>query len=391
MSSMKCVLIGPVYPYRGGIAHYTTMLYRAMLERKHTVLLVSFKRQYPQWLFPGRSDRDPSAEPLQVDSAHYWIDSLNPLSWLNTFRHIRRHQPDVLVMQWWTTFWSPVWFVLGLLNQIFLQKPLVYICHNVLPHEARWWDPWLVRLVLRWGKRFVVQSMRERERLLTLLPGACVDIVPHPTYDMFADQRIPREDARRQLGLPQDLPVLLFFGIVREYKGLGDLLQALPAIRSSLGKVILVVAGEFWDDKLPYLEMIEQLHIGDSVVIVDRYIGNEEVGVYFSAADVVVAPYRRGTGSGAVQLAHGFGTPVIATEVCVGDPYLVMEAGGLVIPPEGPKALAEATLRFFQKQGQIRVGSPTVQNKERVSWHSLVSRIEAASETDCPPENRPEG
>jgi glycosyltransferase involved in cell wall biosynthesis len=377
---MRCVLIGPTYPFRGGIAHYTTLLYQALVEQGHAVLLVSFKRQYPQWLFPGRSDRDPSTKPLQVDTAEHWIDSLNPLTWLTSFWHIRRYRPDTLVLQWWTTFWSPVWFVMGLLNRLFLRRPLIYICHNVLPHEARWWDPWLVRTVLSWGNRFIVQSTKEKQLLLGLLPQAHVSVVPHPVYDMFADQRISREDGRTKLDLPQDVPILLFFGIVREYKGLQDLLQALPLIRSSMGEVRVIVAGEFWDPKEPYLQTIEQSGLTDSVVITDRYICNEEVAAYFSAADLVVAPYRRSTGSGAVQLACGFGTPVVATEVCVGDPVLFQRQGGLLIPPGDPQALAEAVLHFFSGEHASRAGSPIVKSEGDSAWYSLVSHIERASE-----------
>lgn len=310
---MRLILIGPVYPYRGGIAHYTTMLYRALRERGHDVLMISFKRQYPRWLYPGRSDKDPSKQPLIVEDAHYWIDSLSPLTWLATFHRIRHYRPDVLILQWWTTFWAPVWFTLGILNRLFLRKPLVYICHNVLPHEARRWDPWLTRMVLRWGTRFIVQSEDERQRLFLLLPKAQAVVVPLPIFDMFVSERVPKEEARRRLALPLNVPVLLFFGIVREYKGLQDILSAMPEIRERLGKAILLVAGEFWDDKRPYLEMIERLGIGDSVIIEDRYIPNEEVGLYFSAADVLVAPYRQVTGSGIAQMARGFGVAVIRT------------------------------------------------------------------------------
>ncbi len=308
---MRVTLVGPVYPYRGGIAHYTTMLYRALRERGHDVLMVSFKRQYPRWLYPGRSDKDPSKKPLVVDDAKYWIDSLNPFTWLSTFWRIRRYRPDVLVLQWWTTFWVPVWFAFGILNHLFLHKPLVYICHNVLPHETRRWDPWLARVVLRWGARFIVQSEEEQERLTALMPGVQVAVIPHPVYDMFADQRIPRDEARRRLGLPLDVPILLFFGIIREYKGLKDVLAAMPEIRAQLGEMVLLVVGEFWEDKQPYLEMIARLGIADSVIIEDRYIPNEEVGLYFSAADALVAPHRRVTGSGVVEMARGFGVPVV--------------------------------------------------------------------------------
>jgi glycosyltransferase involved in cell wall biosynthesis len=245
----------------------------------------------------------------------------------------------------------------------------VVICHNVLPHETRWWDLWLARLVLRLGTRFIVQSPEERDRLAALIPGAKVAVVPHPVYDMFADERIPKEEARRRLMLPLDAPILLFFGIVREYKGLRDVLAALPEVQMRLKKVILVVAGEFWEDKRPYLRMIEQSSIGDSVIIEDRYIPNEEVALYFSAADALVAPYRRATGSGVVQMARGLGVPVITTDVCgAGSKAVVDGETGFVIPPRDPKSLTDAILRFFQIDCQLRMADQIARDEEQFSW-----------------------
>lgn len=375
---LKHVLVGPVYPYRGGIAHYTTMLCRALRERGHDVLLVSFKRQYPRWLFPGRSDKDPSEDPLEVEGANYWIDSLNPLTWLTAFWRIRRYRPDAVILQWWTTFWAPVWFVLGALIRLLQRVPLIYLCHNVLPHEVRWWDPWLARTVLRWGTRFIVQSAEEKERLLDLIPGAHVDIVPHPVYDMFADQRLPQAEARARLGLPLDVPILLFFGIVREYKGLRDLLEALPEVRKRLGRVVLVVAGEFWEEKQPYLEMIDRLGIGDSVVIEDRYIPNEEVPLYFSAADLLVAPYRRVTGSGVVQMAKGFGLPAIMSSE--GGSRETVGAGEniLLLTPRNSKAFVEAVSQLL---GRGKTSPRLAQSAEEAipcHWEYMVSVLESA-------------
>jgi len=373
---MRAVLVGPAYPYRGGIAHYTTRLCQTLRERGHDVLMVSFKRQYPQWLFPGRSDKDPSREPFKVESARYWIDSLNPGSWLTTFRRISRYKPDVLIMQWWTTFWAPAWWTVGMLNRLFLRKPLVYICHNVLPHEARWWDPWLTRLVLRWGTRFIVQSPAERSRLATLLPTAQSVVIPPPVFDMFTDKAIPKEVARKRLGLPLGVPVLLFFGIVREYKGLKDLLAALPEIRDRLGKVILVVAGEFWDEKQPYMEMIQRLGIGDLVVIEDRYIPNEEMPLYFSAADVLVAPYRRVTGSGVVQMAQGFELAVITT--WTGQQFGENTDDELwsPVPPGDVVALTTAIVHFFQDDTVRQRLQKRKTPRREFSWNELVHLIE---------------
>jgi glycosyltransferase involved in cell wall biosynthesis len=373
---VRSVLIGPIYPYRGGIAHYTAMLHRALREHGHEVLLVSFKRQYPQWLFPGQSDKDPSDDSIGIEEAQYWIDSLNPITWLVTSWRIRRCQPDVVILSWWTTFWAPAWFVIGMLHRLFLSRPLVILCHNVLPHEARPWDRWLVRAVLRWGTRFIVQSIQEEKQLLTLIPRAQADIVPHPIYDMLADQRMSREEARRRLGLPLDERVLLFFGIVRQYKGLADILAALPEILAQLGSVTLIVAGEFWDDKRPYQEMIERLGVDKSVIIEDRYIPNAEVAIYFSATDVLVAPYRHTTGSGVVQMAKGFGTPVITTDVGGLATMVIDGKTGFVVPPGDLGALATAVTRYFHEAHGTRMRQAITQSVGVFSWEALIRSLE---------------
>jgi glycosyltransferase involved in cell wall biosynthesis len=375
---VRLVLIGPVYPYRGGIAHYTTMLYRVLRERGHDVLLASFKRQYPQRLFPGKSDRDPSEQPVRVEEVHYWIDSLNPITWLMTAWRIRQYWPDVIIMQWWTTFWALAWSVLGTLNRLFLQRPLVMVCHNVLPHEVRWWDTLLARLVLRNTSHFIVQSAEEEQSLLSLLPGARVTIAPLPIFDMFAGACVPREEARRRLDLPPDVPILLFFGIVREYKGLKDLIAALPEVQARMGKVILLVAGEFWEDKRAYLEMIEHLGVGDAVIIDDRYIPNEDVPTYFSVADVLVAPYRQVTGSAVVQLAFGCDCPVITT--AVGGLVDLIRDGenGLLVPPSDSAALAASIVRYFTEGLATQLTS----SQSRTShWSTLFDTIETLQDS----------
>jgi glycosyltransferase involved in cell wall biosynthesis len=371
---MRIALFGPVHPFRGGIAHYTTLLNRTLLEEGHTVLLVSFRRMYPRWLFPGESDRDPSATPLQAANPHYWIDSLNPFTWLTTFARLRHFQPDLIVLSWWTPFFAPLWYTLALLNRLFLRRELVILCHNVLPHEENGTDRLLARSVLGWADRIVVQSEREKSRLLGLLPAADVGIAPHPVYDMWAEGRIPQAEARARLGLPTDLPVLLFFGIVRKYKGLDKLLDALPQVQTAIGDVLLVIAGEFWDEQALYEQKIRALGLEKSVRIDSRYIPDEEVALYFSAADLLVAPYTSVTGSGVIQMAAGFGTPVVTTasfdpadhhpasrRVTVGD------AGELV----GAVVGALANSGTGESVGQSATDSPASQ----ASWRRLVRSL----------------
>jgi glycosyltransferase involved in cell wall biosynthesis len=314
-----------------------------------------------------------------VQDARYWLDSLNLVTWLTAFWRIWKYAPDAIVLQWWTSFWAPVWFVLGALDRLFLQSPLVYICHNVLPHEAQPWDSWLARLAWLWGSQFIVQSLEERDRLSSRTRDVPISIVPHPVYDMFADQQMPQEEARQRLRLPLDTPILLFFGFVREYKGLKDLLAALPRIRAQLGELTLVVAGEFWEHKRSYLEMIETLEVADLVIIEDRYIPNEEVAIYFSAADVLVAPYRRATGSGAVQMALGFGCPVIATAVGGLEDIIDNEISGLLAPPSDPAALAVAVIRYFTEGMSLVPTRGTSRCDDVRSWSALLDVIESVS------------
>jgi glycosyltransferase involved in cell wall biosynthesis len=371
---LKLALVGPVYPYRGGIAHYTTMLYRELVARGHQVSLYSFKRQYPRWLFPGRTDRDPSVLKLDAQCA-YTLDSLNPLTWWKTARAIRAQRPDALILQWWVPFFAPMWAVLARVARGVGIKVL-FICHNVLPHEQRPWDIKLAHWVLGLGAGFVVSSQAEKSLLLTLLPGRRVEIAPHPIYDMFADQVVPREEARQQLGLSQFEPVLLFFGLVREYKGLRYLLEAVPAIQAELGAIRLLIAGEFWRDKQTYLDQMTRLGIEQNVTIVDRYIPNEKVPIYFSAADVAVLPYTDVTQSGVVQLAFGFGLPVITTRVGGLAEVVEDEETGLLVPPGDCAALAEAVRRYFREGRRARMTEAIKQSRDRFDWKKLVVSLE---------------
>lgn len=350
------------------------MLYRALVSYGHQVSLYSFKRQYPSWLFPGRTDRDVSVLKLSAE-CEYTLDSLNPLTWRATARAILARQPAVLILQWWVPFFAPMWIVLARWARRAGIKVL-FLCHNVLPHERRPWDTWLARGALRLGEGFIVHSQEERARLLALLPGRRVEVSPHPIYDMFATHVISQDQARCRLGLPKTAPVLLFFGLVREYKGLQYLLEAMPAVRASCPDVRLLVVGEFWKNKQLYLDQIVRLGIEQNVTVVDRYVLNEETQLYFSAADVVVLPYTQVTQSGVVQMAFGFGVPVITTRV--GGLAEVVSDGdtGLLVPPGDPAALALAVTRYFREGSRERMARAIEQARPRFDWQNLVMLIE---------------
>lgn len=376
---MRIALIGPVYPYRGGIAHYTTMLERALTAEGHDVLLISFARQYPDWLFPGKSDRDPSEVALRADSAYYWIDSLNPFTWLKTFRRIARFHPDRIVLQWWTPFWALTWTFFGLLSHLFLEAELVYLCHNVLPHEERRWHRWVARTVLHWGDAYNVHSPEEKRRLLTLLPEATVSVNPHPIYGMFSEEAQPtRKDARSQLELPSEAHILLFFGIVRPYKGLKVLIQALPMVLEGYPDSQLIIAGEFWEDVKIYQRLMHIQGVESIVSVENRYIPNEEVSIYFRAADILVAPYVDVTGSGVTQLALGYGLPMVTTWD-LPDPIYRSVCHSMARPGD-VRSLACAIIEVLDRlDGETRPPAADGAVLQQRSWEALCHFITAES------------
>ena len=370
---MRVVLIGPTHPFRGGISHYTTLLCHH-LRRQHQVDFISFRRQYPKWLFPGRTDRDPSQRPFTVECDRL-IEPFRPWTWIQTARRIRELEPELLLLQWWVPFWAPVWLTILKLVRRRAKPRILFISHNILPHEAGWLDRILTRWVLGQADAIIVHSRRDREDALDLLPGTEVHVTAHPTYEIFAQQVPSTLEARRILGLAGDVPIVLFFGFVRPYKGLHYLIEALPQVLDHLD-VHLLVAGEFWDDDAPYREQIRALGLGEHVTIVDRYIPNEEVSTYFGAADLVALPYTDATQSGIVQMAFGFGLPVVTTNVGGLGEGVRDGLTGLLVPPRDSDALTAAVTRYFQEELGPSFRANIQAQKDRFSWTRLVTLIE---------------
>jgi glycosyltransferase involved in cell wall biosynthesis len=362
MTKRVC-LVGPVYPYRGGIAHFTSVLAKEF-GQDHDVLVVSFKRLYPSFLFPGKTQFDKSGEPLDVPSKRL-IDSMNPFSFWSAARSMRSFRPDLIVFQWWHPFFAIAYATIVFLLGGTLKRNVVFLCHNVLPHERSLVDTILIRLGFSQVSRFLVQSEEDRDSLLNMRKDAIVGVHPHPIYDAFNKGRHTRESARREIGI--DGRVVLFFGLIRPYKGLQVLIQAFAKTVRRMEATLLIV-GEFYENMQPYVTAIERLGIEKHVRVLDRYVPNEEVEKYFVACDVVVLPYLSATQSGITQIAFGFDKPVVVTRV--GGLPDVVEDGvtGFVVTPGDPDALTDALLEFFQDDVARRMQDGVSKAKHRFSW-----------------------
>jgi D-inositol-3-phosphate glycosyltransferase len=373
----RIVVVGPVHPYRGGIAHFTEMTVEALAAQGHDVRPVSFSRQYPELLFPGKTQLEPGGDaPDAVRNAPRVLDSINPVSWFRTGFHIRDIAPDAVVFQYWMPFFAPAYGVVARGLQRHYGIPSFAVVHNALPHERHLFDAALSRYFLRVCEGFVVMSTAVRDDLRPLRRrDAPVEQIEHPVYQRFGDP-MPSAAARERLGLPAEAPVLLFFGFVREYKGLHVLLEAMPAIRRARPDVHLVVAGEAYDDPARYRAIIDRHGLGDCVTWHDDYVPSEDVSAYFSAADLVVQPYVTATQSGVAQIAFHFETPMVVTDV--GGLAEVVPDGeaGLVVPPQSPDALARAVVRYVREDLGATLRAGARRQKDRHAPARLAEAIE---------------
>ncbi len=366
---MKIALIGPTYPFRGGLAHFTTLLVRALRER-HTVRFYSYTRQYPQWLFPGSTAADPSATVLD-EPCERIIDSLNPLTYWRVARNIVADTPDLLLLQWWTPFWLPLHTSVALAARR-AGIPVLYLCHQLVEPDSGAIEWQAARAGLALADAFVVMTEGERQRVAVAFPGRPTATGYHPVYDQFPASGVSRAVARMQLNIPKDASLLLFFGFVRRYKGLSVLLDALALARTP---VHLLVVGEFWEDETATHTQIARLGLQDRVRVENRYVPNEAIEPYFAATDALVLPYLSGSQSGVAMIAVQYTVPVIASDVGGLGETIRHGENGLLVPPADPAALAGAIDALFAAD-QDAMRAAMAATRARLAWPALVDVIE---------------
>ncbi len=372
---MKIIIISPAHPLRGGIAASSERLARELQSDGHTVILYSFSLQYPAFLFPGKTQftDDPPPPDLTVKTR---INSVNPINWIRTGHQIAREKPDRIIVRFWLPFMGPCLGTALRVARWFSSTKLTItaLVDNIIPHEKRPGDRWFARYFVRACDDFVVMSHSVGNEIRQFLPmesqrADVVRFAPHPIYDTYGEAADPTV-ARRRLNLPEAVPLVLFFGFIRAYKGLDLLLEALAKTPGVHG----LVAGECYEDWQSYQDIIEKHRLSERLHLFTDFIPTDDVRFYFSAADLVVQPYRSATQSGISQIAYHFEKPMIVTDVG-GLPEIVTDGvSGYVVKPD-PDAIASAIIDFFENHRAATMQAVVRQEKHRFSWKNLTNAL----------------
>jgi glycosyltransferase involved in cell wall biosynthesis len=349
---MRIVICSVFYPFRGGIAQFNAHIYRE-LGLSHDVHAINFSRQYPGLLFPGKSQWVPEGDgAMQIPSTRL-LDSMWPPSWRHTANAIAALAPDVVIIRHWVSFLAPA--MAGVAGHLKKKKiPVILIVDNAIPHEPKWYDRWLIKRLFSRVDAFMVMSEKVEKDVKRFVPGARIARHEHPSYSHFGN-RLNRDEAHRKLGTNAAKKTLLFFGFIRPYKGLDLLLDAFLKLDESYQ---LMVAGECYGSFDGYRKQIEGSKNGDNVVLHNRYIPDHEVPAFFSAADVVVLPYRTATQSGIAAIAKHFGTPIVISDAGGLAEGVSNESGVKVVQDLSAVGLSTAIHDYFRAPVQIAQSEP---------------------------------
>ena len=367
----KVFIIGPAYPLRGGLATFDELFCEAFLQQGHDCEIISYSLQYPNFLFPGSTQFDTSGMAPKNIKINTLINSINPISWIKTARFIKKQKPDFIVFRFWIPFMGPA---LGSIARMVRKSgvKVLAITDNVIPHETRPGDVAFAKYFIKACDGFITMSKAVMKDLEKFTSTANKKYLLHPLYTSFGE-KINKQEARSKLGLPADKQLVLFFGLIRKYKGLDLLLDAMKELKSN-PNINLVVAGEFYDDKQLYLDLIKQYDIENQVIIHGKFIANEDVKLYFSATDLVTLPYKTATQSGVTQVSFHFEVPTLVTNVGGLGEIIPDKIAGYVVEPNG-KDIADGIRDYFENNRMPAFTEGMKKEKQKYDWKIFVDEV----------------
>jgi D-inositol-3-phosphate glycosyltransferase len=366
---MKIIIVGPAYPYRGGIADTNESLARALSAKNHDVSIITFKLQYPRIVFPGKTQysSDPKPVDLKIDRI---ISSVNPINWFRTARKINKQEPQLVIVRYWLAFLAPC---LGTIARLLNKNiRLIAMCDNIVPHEHRIGDNALTNYFVKSFDGFITlsQTVADELKQFTIKPRV---YFPHPINDNLGS-KIPKAEARKYLNLDLNGKYLLFFGLIRKYKGLDLMLKAMSEKVLKELNVKLLVVGEFYDSPDFYYNLIKEYNIEESIVIKDEYIPTSEIKYYFSAADMVTQTYHSASQSGITQIAFNFDCPVLVTNVGGLSEIITHGKVGYVTSKDS-KEIASCIVDLYTKQRIAEFEDNVKIEKQKYSWSAFANKL----------------
>lgn len=367
---MNIIIIGTAHPYRGGLAAFNERLATEFQRQGNNVEMYTFTLQYPNFLFPGKTQFSPDPAPENL-TIFRKVNSCNPFNWIKVGKEIAKKRPDVVVFAYWMSFMAPCFGTIARKIRKNKHTKIMALVHNMIPHEPNILDRFLPPYFVKSMDGFMALSESVVKDIEHFDKRGCPkDFSPHPIYDHYG-QRLSRDEALQLLNLDPKYRYVLFFGFIRAYKGLDLLLDAFADPWLKQNDVKLIVAGEFYGDSAPYLSKIEQLGIADKVVLCTDFIPDGEVNRYFSAADIVAQPYKTATQSGVTQIAFHFEKAMLVTNV--GGLAEIVPDGkiGYVVEPD-KKPIADALRNFFEKNKREEFEHNIVEEKQKYSWSRFV-------------------
>ena len=369
---LKVIIAGSAYPYRGGLASYNERLAAEFQLQNDEIQIETFVLQYPSFLFPGKSQYSDSPAPGNLKISRS-INSINPFNWIRVGLKIRKEKPDLLIFKFWIPFMGPCFGTIARIARSNKHTRVLTIIDNLIPHEKRIGDRWLTNYYVKASDAFVAMSKSVLEEIDQFTKKKPRLFSPHPIFDNFG-KRIPKEEAIQNLGLSSQFRYILFFGFIRDYKGLDLLIEAFADTRFRDLPVKLIIAGEYYSDSQKYQDLIEAHHLANDVILRNDFIPNEEVANYFCACDIIAQPYKTATQSGVTQIGFHFEKPMLVTNVG-GLAEIILDGKiGFVTQPE-KKEIANALFRFFSSDIAKNFEANLIEEKKKYEWSAMYQNI----------------
>ena len=368
----KIIIIGPAFPYRGGIANFNNSLAVEYKSQGADVKIYSFSLQYPSFLFPGKTQYEEGEGPKDIEIIPI-VNSINPFNWFKVASRIKKENPDYVIIRYWLPFMAPC---LGTVAKLIRKTTKVFaITDNVIPHEKRIGDSLLTKYFVKSSDAFLTLSSSVLDDLKQFTDTKEKIFIPHPIYDSFGDI-VEKSTAKEKLGLEVNGKYLLFFGFVRKYKGLDIMLEVMADKRIQDLGVKLIVAGEFYDNKEEYIAQINSLNISDYVILRTDFILEDQVKDYFCASDMITQTYRTATQSGVTQIAYHFEKPMLVTNVGGLAEIVPHNKVGYVCDID-TKQIADYIVEFYTENKEKEFSDNTKEEKKRFTWKVLVEGIDS--------------